>query len=640
MANYRASTRLQRLTAFVDCAFAATARRRIREVCGWIVVAWLLTSFMSAASAAEPRPRSILVLEQSDVRGPFYAAIFNGLRSKVNDPAVAPVTLYVENLDLMRFSSEDYEQSLQKHFSTKYKDRPIGVVVTVGAAALQYALRWRSNLLAEVPIVFAFVDETTIAGLVRPENVTGKMTRLRLQDMVFAARAVVPELRHLAIVGDRFEEQSVFKHFKDEVPEVASVLDVIDLTGLPMAELRQRVGALPDSSAILYTAVYSDGIGTYFPPADALMMIARAANRPIVAPVESYVGRGAVGGYVAIPSLIGEEAAQLALKILDGEDVASIPVVTGNSLKPVFDWGELQRWGVDESRLPKDSEIRGRVLTIWQQYPQEIAVVGLVLLLQSGLIAALLYEHRRRRKAEVEARARLSELAHVSRHATAGELSASIAHELNQPLGAVLANAETAELLLGSATPDVGEIREILADVRRNTERASEVIVRLRRLLRKAQIETQDVDVNHIVDEVFKFVSVQASASDVDLARLLEPEPLRIRGDSIQLQQVVLNLVLNGIEAIHDTRNGSRRVIGRTARLNGTMVEIAVSDSGPGIPSEKLRRVFDPFYTTKAHGMGMGLSIARTIVEAHGGSILAENQNGGGSVFRVRLPLA
>ncbi|RUM95767.1 histidine kinase [Pseudaminobacter arsenicus] len=646
MAEFNSLANHSRLTAFADrfavASWKQSFRPRLNVVNGTVLI-WMIgcsiAFFPSAVSAAEPRTRSILVLEQSDVRGPFYASIFNGLRSEVNDPATAPVTLYVENLDLSRFSGEEYEQSLERHFSAKYRDKPIGVVVTVGAGALHYALRWRPHLWPGVPVVFAFVDEATIESLSLPGDVTGKMTRLRLEDMVLAARAVVPNLRHVAVVGDSFEDQLVFKHFKDEVPAVARELDLIDLTSLPMAELRNRVASLPKDCAILYTAVYSDGAGTYFPPADALGMIARTANRPIIAPVESYIGRGAVGGYVAIPSLIGKEAAQLALQVLDGQNVAGIPVTMGNSLRLVFDWRQLQRWGVDESRLPADSDIRNRVLPIWQQYPWEIAITIVVLLLQSGLIAGLLYEHWWRRKAEVEARARLSELAHVNRRATAGELSASIAHELNQPLGAVLANAETAELLLRSSTPDIEEIKEILADVRRNTERASEVIARLRRLLKKAQVEMQDVDLNHVVEEVLKFVSVQASASDVNLMQHLEPKPLKIRGDLIELQQVVLNLVMNGIEAIRDARQGSRRVTVGTARLNGATAQIAVSDSGSGIPSDRLGHVFDPFYTTKVHGMGMGLSIARTIVEAHGGSIHVENQSGGGSIFRVRLPL-
>src|SRR5262249_29410025 len=154
-------------------------------------------------------------------------------------------------------------------------------------------------------------------------------------------------------------------------------------------------------SAILYTAVYSDGAGTYFPPSIALQMVAETADRPIIAPLESYIGRGAVGGFVVIPSVIGDEAAQLALRLLDGEQPSALPIATGDSLRPVFDWPTMQRWGIDQSALPPGSEVRNRVLSVWEQYPRQIAAMTLVVALQSVLIAALLYEHGRRRKAEI-----------------------------------------------------------------------------------------------------------------------------------------------------------------------------------------------------------------------------------------------
>src|SRR5829696_6051311 len=214
-------------------------------------VAWLGACLASWPSlAAEPLPRSILVLEQSDVRGPFYAAIYSGLQSEVNTSATSPVTIYVENLDLSRFQGPEYERSLRAHLEVKYRNTRVGIIVTVGPVALDYALRWRAELWPGIPIVFAFVDEATIARLNLPDDVTGRITRLRLQDMVAVARAVVKGLRRVAIVGDRFETQPVFQHFKGQLPAVAAELEIIDLTGLPMAELRMRVAALPDDAAI------------------------------------------------------------------------------------------------------------------------------------------------------------------------------------------------------------------------------------------------------------------------------------------------------------------------------------------------------------------------------------------------------
>ena len=170
-----------------------------------------------------------------------------------------------------------------------------------------------------------------------------------------------------------------------------------------MAELRKRVAALPDDAAILYTALFSDGAKVFRRPVDALAMIAEVANRPIVISIETHLERGGIGGYFTLPAIIGKEAAALALRILDGESPAGIPITTGDSVRPIFDWRQMQRWGVSEGDLPPGSEIRNRVLTIWEAYPSEIAAIAAMVFLQSGLIGTLLYERRRRRRAEVEA---------------------------------------------------------------------------------------------------------------------------------------------------------------------------------------------------------------------------------------------
>jgi signal transduction histidine kinase len=233
----------------------------------------------------------------------------------------------------------------------------------------------------------------------------------------------------------------------------------------------------------------------------------------------------------------------------------------------------------------------------------------------------------------------MSELAHLNRQATAGEVSSSIAHELNQPLGAILTNAETAELILKSPAPDLLELKDILADIRRDDLRANEVIQRLRSLLKRAPFEIKTVDLNNLMREVFGFLAVQAAIRKVTLNFQPASGELQVRGDPVQLQQVMLNLIVNSMEAMSAMPNG-RSVIGRTELNGGSSAIVSIADTGPGIPPEKLAEVFDPFFTTKTQGMGVGLSIARTIVQAHRGKIWVENQSEGGATFRFSVPLA
>ena len=261
-----------------------------------------------------------------------------------------------------------------------------------------------------------------------------------------------------------------------------------------------------------------------------------------------------------------------------------------------------------------------------------------VLLMQAGLIAALLHEHRRRQFAEVQSRQRMAELARVIRFSTAGELTASIAHEINQPLGSILTNAETAKAILKSPSPDIAELNEIVDDILRDDRRASEVIRRMRSLLKKAPFELKNLDLNDVVRETVEFLSSLAVGRKVELVSVITPEALPILGDRIQLQQVILNLVVNGIDAMRDTPSENRIISIRTSRVEN-FAELSVSDRGPGIPEDKLKEIFEPFFTSKAEGMGMGLSIARTIIEAHNGQISAKNRDHGGASFRIKLPL-
>jgi C4-dicarboxylate-specific signal transduction histidine kinase len=233
----------------------------------------------------------------------------------------------------------------------------------------------------------------------------------------------------------------------------------------------------------------------------------------------------------------------------------------------------------------------------------------------------------------------MSELAHVNRNSTAGELSSSIAHELNQPLGSILTNTETAELILKGESPDLSEVSEILADIRRDDLRANEVLRRLRSFVKRTPFETADIDLNVLMREVFDFLSMQASARNVALYMTAWSEPLWVKGDAIHLQQVVINLIVNSMDAMAAMPYG-RTVMGRAELNGGKSAVVSISDSGPGIPTEKLSQIFDPFFTTKEQGMGIGLSIARTIILAHQGRIWAENQREGGAVFHLSLPLA
>jgi two-component system sensor kinase FixL len=242
-----------------------------------------------------------------------------------------------------------------------------------------------------------------------------------------------------------------------------------------------------------------------------------------------------------------------------------------------------------------------------------------------------------RREAEAALQRSRAELAHYNRVSTMGELAASLAHELRQPLSGILTNAQAAQRFLRADTPDMEEIRGALQDIVEDERRAAAVIQRLRDMLTKREPSRALLDLNSVIRSVAGLLGSDAVIRRVQVSLELAREPLLVRGDRIQLEQVVLNLMLNGLEAMTDSAGRERVLRVRTERED-SRAHMAVADMGGGLPKGTGDRVFEPFYTTKPGGMGMGLSIARSIVESHGGSIGATDNGGHGATFHLVLP--
>jgi two-component system, LuxR family, sensor kinase FixL len=255
------------------------------------------------------------------------------------------------------------------------------------------------------------------------------------------------------------------------------------------------------------------------------------------------------------------------------------------------------------------------------------------------LVRGVVLDISARRGAEIKMQRLHDQLAHSSRVSMMGQLASAIAHELGQPLTAILANTEAASLTLENEAPDLDELRAILTDIRRDDQRAADVIERMRALLKRRNFVARTLSVGELLETVVILTRIDCSARKVILeVAALPPDLPFMTGDSVLIQQVLINLVLNATDAVEAFDPERRKVVLRAVRHENGGVEFSVSDSGPGIQCEKLRHVFEPFFTTKPSGMGLGLSISRSIVEAHGGRIWVVNNAGEGATFRFTLP--
>ena len=259
---------------------------------------------------------------------------------------------------------------------------------------------------------------------------------------------LLPETKTIAmIIGNSPPERFWVGEMQRELkPLLENKVELIFYNERPFAEILKEVASLPPHSAIFFQQLMVDGTGAVYGDKEPLKRIYEVANAPIFTFDKSYFNGEVVGGPMFSPAEGARPTAAVAVRMLGGEKAGGIKVPPIEFSAPKYDWRQLQRWNISESRLPPGSEILFREPTVWERYSWQIAVIIAVILLQAGLIAILLNEHRRRRFAEVQARQRMAELAHVNRYSTAGELTASIAHEINQPLGAILANAETAQV--------------------------------------------------------------------------------------------------------------------------------------------------------------------------------------------------
>jgi ABC-type uncharacterized transport system substrate-binding protein len=376
----------------------------------------------STALAGPALPPSVLILDQSASLRPWSTAIIKAIQSTMNSNSVVPISYYVEHLDLFAFSSPSYSDILGNYFRDKYSDKRIGVILSVGPDALDLTLKLRAAVWPDVPIVFSGVDEEAVPHQL-PPNTTGIAIRRAFATMVGAAQMIVPNLRRLALVGDRLDQKVYDRRFVDEISTFSANFEIIDLLGLSVSEVRQRVAVLPLDTAIFYLGINSDRDRRYLSAVEALPLIAGAANRPVIMDAETGIGLGSIGGLLRTPDQVGRETGRLTIRILNGENTSDIPITIGSPLKPIFDWRQLKRWGVMESNLPPESEIRFRDLTAWEQYRWQIIVIAGALLVQTFLIVGLFYERRRRRDAEETSRQRMSELAHINRSATARDYS-------------------------------------------------------------------------------------------------------------------------------------------------------------------------------------------------------------------------
>ena len=612
--------------------------RRVR--CStWLVAAVFAAPAVVWSQDAPPAKR-VLMLYGHDPNAPGVVAFTNELHEIVQAESPTRVVFYDELLDLDRFPENARREELVDYIVEKYRGFRFDAILTTGSRALRFATARVSARFPGVPIVYGLAFEPVLDFSALPANVTGRHHLVPFAATLELAHALQPDAERVVLVGGSAPTDSLLlaTAVRDLTPLVGGMqLEVWqDWT---YASLLQRMRTFPPRTITILSSFSRDQRGQVFNSGDLIASVTRWASAPVYGVVRNWVGDGIVGGVTMDFRDDGMRTARLLVQVL-ARASGELPLPTPEIARPaqVVDWRALERWGLSESRLPPGTEILFRTPTVWKRFRTLFLTIAAILAAQSVLIALLLLERRRRLRALRMVEESRDQLAHIGRVVTLGELMAAISHELRQPLTAIRAHADAGGMLVDRTPFDVSEVREVFRDIASDNRRAVDVLEHIRALVRKDDPVTASVDLNAICERATALLVHDAAKRGVQFRLSLQPGLPPVMGDAVQLQQVILNLALNAMDAVQASPR-TREVVLGTATGSGT-VEIFVRDTGPGLSPEVRTRVFEPFFSTKTQGLGMGLAIVRSIVERHHGRVHAENEAAEGAVFRVQLPIA
>ena len=549
-----------------------------------------------------------------------------------------PTTYFSESYDAPIFESSDIEAETAALYAKKYKNEPIDLVVGVGGFTAELIDKYRSQIWPNAAIMFTGVHPRSItpnSPLHRyPYTAWSGDTKGTL-DLV---QALQPAAKRLIIVSGTTNYDTYQTQLSLAVAKERKRWDIEVWDTYSQAQLRDKLALLDKDTAVLYISIFKDAAGQASYPRDALENIALTSKAPVYGMYGTYIGRGIVAGSVIDYQIVGKHSAKVAFDLLQGKS-APLSKLQGSFPATCFaDAKRIDSFGLSTRNLPPDCTIQNPLRNLWTDYKGIVMTAAAVILLQGLTIGAMLWQRRRRRSAEQESNVNRLELRRAMRFASMGELTASIAHEINQPLGAILSNAEAAEILLNKGRADPEELKAILADIRRDDQRAHAVVSRIRSLLTKAESPKSPVHLHASIQEVMALLLPEAKRRNVSLALSLEAHNDLVNGDSVQFQQVLLNLVMNAMDALDAQLPPTRRIHIKT-RSADDHITVSVADNGCGMDEATQATIFDSLFTTKKAGLGMGLSIVRAIVDAHSGTIEVQSSPGDGAVFSVRLPV-
>lgn len=611
-----------------------------------LIILFTLIYPLVGKSQTDSASHNILVLFAMQPNTPAYHSILYGISEKLSERFGDSYNLFTEYLEKGLYPEGEYPREKFNLINEKYNNSNLDLLICVGVNIIEIVHKNAADYLLQLPVVSLDLDFSAY-GFETPFALNKHTAEIRLklnvEKTITEALSLFPKTESVYFVSGVAQFDKLLLSISKQVAErIIKNKKIIYVTDLSMDETTSIVRNLPKRSIIFVSNYNVDSKGVpYFNP-EAVRIISRNANAPVFVYTSTGFGDGAIGGYILNFEKAGLIAGEAAVKILNGSDPVSIDANEKDYYEFIYDWRALKRWKIaDTDLVPEGSTILFEEFNLIDKYKWIGGVVLLFLVLQTALIFNLIRLNKNQKlmtKKIIDTENRYREFLYNDRSLRLGQLTASLSHELNQPLTAILSTAQAGINFINSneATPEL--LKQILQKIVENDKRGASILSSIRGMMRLESKEKEKTNLDSLIDEVVSVYKSEAGKFSIQIQVMYPDMPVYIQVDKIQIQQVILNLIINASQSLEksDTKNKNIHI---TQTLSNGNVIVSVRDYGDGIAETIINKLFKPFATLKKEGMGIGLSICRSIIEDHGGKIWAENIPGGGAKFSFSLKI-
>ena len=591
-----------------------------------------------------PHDKNILILFSLVPTTPAYRIILEGIREKLTEKFGDSFTLNIEYLETEQFPEGEFPKEKFNLYNKKYQDVELDLLICVGIDIVSTVKKNADNHLLNLPAItidYDFSEYGRPFDLLVNNHTTQIGLKMNIIRTIDEAISIFPRTSSIYFIfGTSRIDQLFLDVTKVSVRQINNQIKTSFITDLAMGDILKRVNKLPDNSMIIvgYFTADSDQVPYYL--AESVRLISKSSNSPVFTYSDMGLGDGSFGGKIMSFRKIGLLAGETALKILNGTDPDSITISESDYYDYLLDWRELKRWNLTKiEKQKKGSTVLFEEESFYRQHKLFLFWGIFFLFLQSYIILSLFHLNRKQKmitRQIVETDRREMSIVTEDRILRMGMISAALSHELNQPLTAILSTAQAGVRFIDSKKADNKLLKQIFDNIVEDNKRAANILASVRGLMKTEKREKVKANLNNLITEVAELYRRKPAENNFRINLNLPEMDVFVIADSIQIQQVILNFISNACQSIEQKR-GSVNYITITEELEDEYVSVSVRDYGIGIDESVIKKMFEPFISSRKEGSGIGLAVSRLIIEDHNGKILGRNMPDGGAEFLFKL---